>query len=76
MTIDWEPVMSPDTWETVCVTGYECTGCGYVAIVRYSECPHCHGKWERRDDDDGFVGLVSYYRALGDGYRDESTGCV
>ena len=56
--IDWVPVMSPDTWETVCVTGYECTGCGFVGIVRYGECPNCHGKWEQKDDD-GFD-----YRAL------------
>lgn len=54
----WLEVLQPDTAETVCVYGYECSVCGYVANRKWVECPGCREEWEP-DGVDDYVNAMS-----------------
>jgi hypothetical protein len=51
--MDWEPVYTPDSMETVTISGYECTACGYITMYTYDYCPHCGREWcpEPKEND-------------------------
>lgn len=37
----WYPVYTNDTRETVVISGWECSECGYISAYRHIVCPHC-----------------------------------
>ena len=43
--MEWIPVYSHDTPETLVISGYECDNCGYVAHRQWLQCPHCNAVW-------------------------------